>query len=188
MRSISDRCFSSRASVSPGFMVLAPLGAAACPVVVGLARAAVLLACGRAGSAWTTDVTRPDCAKVSAGAEIQINAPRRAARPAAAICHSSSRCTLSASDRMWRFRGLRHILPTLWRRGYSIGLFHQDFALAGMVGLADHTFQFHPLHECRRPVVADLQPALDVAGGSLAVAGHDLHRLLVEIGAIARAH
>ena len=37
-------------------------------------------------------------------------------------------------------------------------------------------------------IIADLQPALDIAGRSLAVAGHDLHRLLIEIATLRAAH
>src|SRR5215813_2083607 len=77
-------------------------------------------------------------------------------------------------------------------RGISIalGVFfaHQDLALAGMVGLADDAFLLHALHQRGRPVVADLQPALDVAGRGLAVAQNDLHRLLVEVAAFRLTH
>src|SRR6476661_1180172 len=67
-------------------------------------------------------------------------------------------------------------------------LAHQNFALAGVVGLADHPFLFHALHEGSRPVVADLQAALNVAGRGLAIAQDDLHGLLVEITALRLAH
>ena len=68
-------------------------------------------------------------------------------------------------------------------------LANQDFALAGVIGLADDAFLLHPLHDRGGAVVADLQPALDVAGRGLLVAGDDLHRLLVEVGGVAgRAH
>src|SRR6476659_2007369 len=67
-------------------------------------------------------------------------------------------------------------------------LAHQNFALAGVVGLADHPFLFHALHERSRPVVADLQAALNVAGRGLAIAQDDLHGLLVEITALRLAH
>src|ERR1700722_1032734 len=40
---------------------------------------------------------------------------------------------------------------------------NQDFALSGVVGLADDAFLFHALHERSGAVVADLQAALDVA-------------------------
>src|SRR5580704_7629222 len=57
-----------------------------------------------------------------------------------------------------------------------------------MIRLANDTLLLHPLHQRRSPVIADLQPALDIAGRSLAVAGHDLHRLLIEIAALGAAH
>src|SRR5262249_23319338 len=76
--------------------------------------------------------------------------------------------------------------------GFSIplGVFFadQDLALTGGVGLAHDAFLLHALHERSRPVVADLQPALDVAGRSFAVAHDHLHRLLVEVAALALAH
>src|SRR3954470_16458779 len=68
-------------------------------------------------------------------------------------------------------------------------LANQNFALSGVVGLADDALLLHPLHDRGGAIVADLQPALDVAGRGLLVAGHDLDRLLVEIGGVAgRAH
>src|SRR3977135_3087322 len=67
-------------------------------------------------------------------------------------------------------------------------LAHENFALAGVVGLTDHPFLFHPLHQGGRPVVADLQPALNVAGRGLAVAQDHLHRLLVEVAPLRLAH
>src|SRR3954466_3330861 len=67
-------------------------------------------------------------------------------------------------------------------------LAHQNFALAGVVGLADHPLLFHALHERGRPVVADLQPALNVAGRGLAIAQDDLHGLLVEVAALRLTH
>src|SRR6516165_5991607 len=65
---------------------------------------------------------------------------------------------------------------------------HQDFALARMVGLADHALVLHPLHERSGPIIADLQPPLDVAGRGLAVAQHDLHGLLIKVGRVADPH
>src|SRR5687767_455090 len=56
----------------------------------------------------------------------------------------------------------------------------EDLALAGMVGLPDNALVLHPLHQRSGAVVADLQASLDVAGGGLLVAQHDLHRLLIE--------
>src|SRR6476660_4252138 len=64
----------------------------------------------------------------------------------------------------------------------------QNFALAGMVGLSDDALEFHPLHQRCGTVISDLQPALDVTGGSLAVALDDLHGLRKQVGAFARAH
>jgi hypothetical protein len=40
---------------------------------------------------------------------------------------------------------------------------NQDFALAGMIRLADHAFLFHPFNERGGAIIADLQPALDIA-------------------------
>src|SRR5512139_1723575 len=71
---------------------------------------------------------------------------------------------------------------------FGILFAHQDFALPGVVGLADHPLLFHAFHQGGRPVVADLQPALNVAGRGFAVAQHDLYRLLVEVPALRLAH
>src|SRR5438874_3160645 len=60
----------------------------------------------------------------------------------------------------------------------------EDLALPSVIGLPDHALLFHALHERGGPVVADLQPPLDVAGGSLAVTPHDLNRLLIKVAAI----
>src|SRR6185437_16078424 len=65
--------------------------------------------------------------------------------------------------------------------------FYQDFAFTGMIGLADDAFLLHALHERGCTVVADLQPALDIAGRGLAVAGNDLHGLLIKVGALGLA-
>src|SRR5262245_4976953 len=65
---------------------------------------------------------------------------------------------------------------------------HEDLALAGVVGLADDALFLHALHQRGGAVVADLQPALDVAGRGLAVAGDDLHCLGVEVAALRLAH
>src|SRR3954468_4187022 len=67
-------------------------------------------------------------------------------------------------------------------------LAHQNFALAGVVGLADHPFLFHALHEGGRPVVADLKAALNVAGLGHPNALVDLHGLLVEVTALRLAN
>src|SRR5499433_1152697 len=64
----------------------------------------------------------------------------------------------------------------------------ENLALTGVVGLAHDAFLLHALHERGRPVVADLQPALDVAGRGFTVAHDDLHRLLVEVAALGLAH
>src|SRR3954469_7446806 len=67
-------------------------------------------------------------------------------------------------------------------------LAHQNFALAGVVGLADHPLLFHALHGGGSPVVAHLQPALNVAGRGLAIAQNNLHGLLVEVAALRLTH
>src|SRR6516164_1280766 len=61
----------------------------------------------------------------------------------------------------------------------------EDFALAGVVGLADDALVLHPLDQRGGAVVADLQAALDVAGRGLAVAGDDGHGAVVEVVALA---
>src|SRR5690606_19185272 len=55
-----------------------------------------------------------------------------------------------------------------------------DGSLAGMVGSGDEAFLLHALDEARGLVVADLQPALDVAGRDLAVPEHHRNGLIVE--------
>src|SRR3984957_15577257 len=56
-----------------------------------------------------------------------------------------------------------------------------------MIGGADHVFLFHAVHDAGGAVVADLQMALDEAGRGLALARHQGHGLVVEIGAFALA-
>src|SRR5215831_1337500 len=69
------------------------------------------------------------------------------------------------------------------------GIFrNQNFAFAGVIGLADDAFLFQPLHQRGGAVVADLKPALDVGGRGLAVAFHDSDGLLVEIAAFGKPH
>src|SRR5262249_60212823 len=65
---------------------------------------------------------------------------------------------------------------------------YQNFALTGVVGLADDAFLLHALHQRGRAVVADLQPALDIARRGFPVADDDLHRLLVEGATVRLAH
>src|SRR5260370_1729359 len=57
-----------------------------------------------------------------------------------------------------------------------------------MIGLSDDALEFHSLHQRRGAVISDLQPALDVAGGSLAVALDDRHRLRKQIAATIATH
>src|ERR1019366_1320116 len=64
----------------------------------------------------------------------------------------------------------------------------QNFAFSCMIGLADDAFQFHPLHQRRRAVITDLQPALNVAGGRLAIALDDGYRLREQVAAAVAAH
>src|SRR5690606_23861451 len=61
----------------------------------------------------------------------------------------------------------------------------QDLALASVVGPPDHALLLHPFDQRSSAVVADLQPALDVAGGRLSVPGDDGHGLVVEVVAAA---
>src|SRR6185312_6487578 len=71
----------------------------------------------------------------------------------------------------------------------QIALFgDQDLALAGMVGLADDALVLHALHQRGGAVVADLETALDVGRGGLAVALHDGDGLRVEIAAFGHSH
>src|SRR5690242_9347880 len=81
---------------------------------------------------------------------------------------------------------LKGVLPRNLETLLLLG--HEDFALAGVIGLADDTFQFHAFHQRGRTVVADLQPALDVAGGRLAVALDDRNRLLEQVAAAIGPH
>src|SRR5262252_195421 len=53
------------------------------------------------------------------------------------------------------------------RRGQSIAFVifaaNQDFALAGMIWLADDTFLLHPFHEGSGAIIPDLESTLDIA-------------------------
>ena len=62
-------------------------------------------------------------------------------------------------------------------------LVYKDFALPGVIGRTHDAFLLHPLDDGGGAIIADLQPALDVARGRLAVAEDDLDGLLVEIAA-----
>ncbi len=55
-----------------------------------------------------------------------------------------------------------------------------------MVGAGDHALLFHFLDDPGGPVVADLQVALDEAGGGLALLGDDRHRPVEQAVAFAR--
>ncbi len=98
------------------------------------------------------------------------------------------------SGGLWRIRDCAAILsdfdnrPSAASKGRALFLRNEDFALSGMVGLADDAFLFHPLHQRGSAIIADLQPALDVARGGLAVAFDDRDRLPVEVVAVAAAH
>src|SRR6202030_4558058 len=65
---------------------------------------------------------------------------------------------------------------------------NQDFAFAGVIRLSNHAFLFHPFNERGCAIIADLQPTLDIAGRSLAVPGHAVHRLLIDIGTLGTTH
>src|SRR5262245_39133576 len=62
---------------------------------------------------------------------------------------------------------------------------HENLALSGCVGCGNDPFLLHPLDQARSLVVADLEPALDIARRHLLVAQNDLDRLIVEL--VARA-
>src|ERR1700720_3408662 len=64
----------------------------------------------------------------------------------------------------------------------------QNLAFTGVIGLSDDAFEFHPLHQRRGAVIADLEPALDVAGGGLAIALDDRHGLREQVAAAFAAH
>src|SRR5882724_996980 len=68
----------------------------------------------------------------------------------------------------------REPVPTSLENAYALktALFFldQNFAFAGVIGLADDAFEFHSLHQGCRAVVADLQPALNIGSRGLAVA------------------
>ena len=57
-----------------------------------------------------------------------------------------------------------------------------------MIGLSDDALELHSLHQRRGAVISDLQPALNVAGGSLAVALDDRYRLREQVAAAIAAH
>src|SRR6516165_2053506 len=119
-------------------------------------------------------------------------APTNSPRPMPAMVPSpasppvGSRPVWREDDEFWQ----KALEPPLTGFSITLGVLFADenFALPGVVGLADHAFLLHALHKRSRPVVADLQPALDVAGGGFAVAHDDLHRLLVEVAALGLAH
>src|ERR1051326_2463238 len=67
-------------------------------------------------------------------------------------------------------------------------LANEDFPLASMIRGADDPLFLHALHDRGRAVVADLQPALDVTRGRLAVAHNDLHGLLIKVVGLSPAH
>src|SRR5437588_4304468 len=91
------------------------------------------------------------------------------------------------SGRVWRFRDSIRPRAPVSITGVGV-LANQDFPLPRMVGGANHSLLFHPLHDGSGTIVPDLQPALNVACGCFAVANHDLHRLLIKIVALAAAH
>src|ERR1700728_2295660 len=57
-----------------------------------------------------------------------------------------------------------------------------------MVVLATDALESHPLHQRCGAIISDLQPALNVAGGGLAVALDDRHRLREQVAAAIAAH
>src|SRR6516164_2825214 len=57
-----------------------------------------------------------------------------------------------------------------WSGRLGSAAFNQNFAFSGVVGLAHDPLVLHPLHDGGGPVVANLEPALDIAGRCLAVA------------------
>ena len=57
----------------------------------------------------------------------------------------------------------------------------QNFSDAFVVRAGDNAFLFHALDQARGPIIADLEMALDEAGGSLPLAADHGHRLIVEI-------
>src|SRR5215470_1692905 len=81
-------------------------------------------------------------------------------------------------------------IPKLLNRSIAFVIFaaNQDFALAGVIWLANDAFLFHPFDERGGAIIAELEPALDVARRRLAVPDHDLDGLLVEVGALGIAH
>src|SRR5215831_9801524 len=65
---------------------------------------------------------------------------------------------------------------------------NEYLAFARVIGLPDNAFEFHSLHQRGRAVITDLQPALNVAGGRLAVAFDDRNRLREQIAAAVNSH
>src|SRR5256714_12177079 len=66
--------------------------------------------------------------------------------------------------------------------------FDQNFALSGVIGLPNNALEFHALHQRSGAIIPDLQPALDVTGGSLAVALDDRYRLRKQVAATLATH
>src|SRR6056297_3890910 len=66
------------------------------------------------------------------------------------------------------------------RIGRSLLLWHQDLAFSDMIGSRNHPFFLHLLDQSGGLVVADCQLALDIGGGTFAVAHNDAHGLIVK--------
>src|SRR5690606_198255 len=85
----------------------------------------------------------------------------------------------TASGQLWRFGG-----PAATASIRLFGALDENLALARVIRRAHDTLFFHPLNDGGGAVIADREPPLDVAGGRLAVAQHDLHGLAIEVGAV----
>src|SRR5258708_1368718 len=72
----------------------------------------------------------------------------------------ASRPPVLANRALWRFRDPDSHPTHIALKSLVFLLAHQNFPLAGMVGLPDDAFVLHPLHERGSAVVADPQSAL----------------------------
>src|SRR5580693_312658 len=70
----------------------------------------------------------------------------------------------------------------------TLFFFDQNFALSRVIGLSDNAFEFHPLHQRRSAIISDLEPALNIAGGRLAVAFDDRDCLREQVAATIATH
>src|SRR5262249_22472395 len=85
-------------------------------------------------------------------------------------------------------KALRLAAALLPRFAVGATLGTQDLPSSTHLGSAHDTLPLHALYEVGRPVVADAETALQVAGGSLALAAHDRNGPLVEVVELRTPH